>query len=164
MPFPSPSSSGDQVLGECTLPRCGGASYHLSGLAAQFPGCAAGATSLRCAVCLLWGADLWLRPSWWISTVQVPRKTWLAPGSLLTVWERMRSLGLSLTAWTGACQASLSITSCPSWSLLRLMSTELSLSPPSFNLSQHQGLFKCVSSSHQVAKGLEFQLHHQSFQ
>ena len=33
-------------------------------------------------------------------------------------------------------------------------------SPPSFNLSQHQGLFKWVSSSHQVAKGLEFQLQH----
>ena len=29
-------------------------------------------------------------------------------------------------------------------------------SPPAFNLSQHQGLFKGVSSSHQVAKVLEF--------
>ena len=37
-------------------------------------------------------------------------------------------------------------------------------SPPAFNLSQHQGLFKCVSSSHQVAKVLEFELQHQSFQ
>ena len=37
-------------------------------------------------------------------------------------------------------------------------------SPPALNLSQHQGLFKCVSSSHQVAKVLEFQLQHQSFQ
>ena len=36
-------------------------------------------------------------------------------------------------------------------------------SPPVLNLSQHQGLFKWVSSSHQVAKVLEFQLH-QSFQ
>ena len=36
-------------------------------------------------------------------------------------------------------------------------------SPPVFNLSQHQGLFKRVSSSHQVAKILEFQLQHQSF-
>jgi len=35
---------------------------------------------------------------------------------------------------------------------------------PTFNLSQHQGLFKWVSSSHQVAKVLEFQLQHQSFQ
>ena len=37
-------------------------------------------------------------------------------------------------------------------------------SPPALNLSQHQGLFKWVSSSHQVAKVLEFQLQHQSFQ
>ena len=36
-------------------------------------------------------------------------------------------------------------------------------SPPAFNLSQHQGLFKWVSSSPQVAKVLEFQLQHQSF-
>jgi len=40
----------------------------------------------------------------------------------------------------------------------------LSPSPPAFNLSQHQGLFQWVSSSHQVAKVLEFQLQHQSFQ
>ena len=37
-------------------------------------------------------------------------------------------------------------------------------SPPTFNLSHHQGLFKWVSSSHQVAKVLELQLQHQSFQ
>ena len=36
-------------------------------------------------------------------------------------------------------------------------------SPPAFNLNQHQGIFKWVSSSHQVAKGLEPQLQHQSF-
>ena len=40
------------------------------------------------------------------------------------------------------------------------------LSPSSltFNLSQHQGLFQWVSSSYQVAKVLEPQLQHQSFQ
>ena len=37
-------------------------------------------------------------------------------------------------------------------------------SPPALNLSQHQGLFKWVSSLQQVAKLLEFQLQHQSFQ
>ena len=37
-------------------------------------------------------------------------------------------------------------------------------SPPAFNLSQHQGFFQWVSSSHQVIKVLEFQLQHQSFQ
>ena len=53
----------------------------------------------------------------------------------------------------------LSITN--SWSLLKLMSIQpshplLSPSPPAFNLSQHQGLFKRVSSSHQVAKYWSF--------
>ena len=37
-------------------------------------------------------------------------------------------------------------------------------SPPSFNFSQHQGLFQWVSSSHHVAKVSELQLQHQSFQ
>ena len=37
-------------------------------------------------------------------------------------------------------------------------------SPPARNLSQHQGLFRWVRSSNQVAKGLEFQPQHQSFQ
>ena len=36
--------------------------------------------------------------------------------------------------------------------------------PPAFNLSQHQGIFQWISSSHQVAKVLEFQFQHQSFQ
>ena len=39
-----------------------------------------------------------------------------------------------------------------------------SLTPLALNLSQHQGLFQWVSSSHQMAKVLEFQLQHQSFQ
>ena len=78
------------------------------------------------------------------------------------------------TPWTAAHQTSLSITN--SQSLLRLMFIELvisiiqpshplsSPSPPAFNLSYHQGLFQWVSSLHQVAKVLEFQLQHQSFQ
>ena len=40
----------------------------------------------------------------------------------------------------------------------------LSPSPPAFDLSQHQGLFQWVSSSHQMTKVLEFQLQHQSCQ
>ena len=56
---------------------------------------------------------------------------------------------LFATPWTATHQASLSITN--SWSLLKLMSIvgdaiqpshPLSPSPPVFNLSQHQGLFK----------------------
>ena len=41
---------------------------------------------LRCVVCLFWGAHLCLRPSGWMSTVQNPKKSWLATGSLLAVW------------------------------------------------------------------------------
>ena len=67
---------------------------------------------------------------------------------------------LFVTPWTAACQASLSITN--SLNLLKLMS--ILPSPPASNLSQHQGLFQWVSPSHQVAKVLEFQLQHQSFQ
>ena len=37
-------------------------------------------------------------------------------------------------------------------------------SPPAPNPSQHQGLFQLVNSLHEVAKVLEFQLQHQSFQ
>ena len=83
--------------------------------------------------------------------------------SLSHVW-------LFTTPWIAACQAFLSITN--SGSLLKLMSMESvmpshplsSPSPLAFNHSQCQGLFKWVSSSHQVAKVLEFQLQYQSFQ
>ena len=49
--------------------------------------------------------------------------------------------------------------SCPlsRWCHLTISSSVIP-SPPAFNLSQHQGLFKWVSSPHQVAKVLEFQL------
>ena len=77
------------------------------------------------------------------------------------------------TPWTAARHASLSITNF--WSLLKSMSIELvmpsshlilcpSTSSPAFNLSQNQGLLQWVSSSHQVAKVLDFQFQHQSFQ
>ena len=69
--------------------------------------------------------------------------------------------------------APLSFTICQH--LLKLMSIE-SVMPSShlihchtlllllLNLSQHQDLFQCVSSLHQLAKALELQLQHQSFQ
>ena len=85
--------------------------------------------------------------------------------SLSRVW-------LFVTIWTTAHQASLSITN--SQSPPKPMSIEsvmpqpshplTSPSPPDFNLSQHQGLFKWVSCSHQVAKVSMLQLQHQSFQ
>ena len=64
--------------------------------------------------------------------------------------QLLSCIPLFATPWTAACQASLSFTI--SQSLLRLMSIELMvaiqpsppllpLSPPTFNLSQHQGVF-----------------------
>ena len=74
--------------------------------------------------------------------------------------------------WTAACQASQSITTprvysnlCP---LSRWCHTTISSSVIPFSSClqsfQHQSLFQWVSSLHQVAKVLEFQLQHQSFQ
>ena len=53
--------------------------------------------------------------------------------------------------------------SCPS-SRWCIQSSQPLSSPPAPNPSQHQGLFRWVNSSHELAKVLEFQLHHQSFQ
>ena len=55
---------------------------HLHGSSHCFPGVPR-EYCLRCAVCLFWGPHLRLRPSWQMSTVQDPRKMWLATGSLL---------------------------------------------------------------------------------
>ena len=85
--------------------------------------------------------------------------------SLCHVW-------LFATRWTTACQASLSITNSCSppnhvhWGGDAIQPSHplSSPSPPVLNLSQHQGLFQWVSSLHQVAKVLEFQLQHQYFQ
>ena len=85
--------------------------------------------------------------------------------SLSRVWH-------FVTPWTKVWQASLYIPNAQS--LFNLMSiewwchpTSRPLSSPSslaFNLPQKQGLFRQVSSLHQVAIVLEFQLQHQSFQ
>ena len=65
---------------------------------------------------------------------------------------------LFVIPWNEVCQASLSITN--SQILLKFMTIELVM--PSNHLvlycPQHQGIFKWVSSSHQVAKVLEIQL------
>ena len=79
---------------------------------------------------------------------------------------------LFLTPWTAAYQAFLSITtpgaclnSCPKvGDAIQPFHPLSSSSAPAFSLSQHQGLFQWVSSSHQVPKVLEFQLQQQSFQ
>ena len=82
-----------------------------------------------------------------------------------------QSCPLFVTLWTAGLQASLSITNSITQTHVHWVGDAiqpshplLSPCPPAFNFSQHHGLFKWVSSSHQVAKGLEFQLQHQSFQ
>ena len=85
--------------------------------------------------------------------------------------QSLSCVQLFASPWTAACQAS------PHHQLPELAQTYVHqvsdaiqpshplLSPsPTFNLFQHQGLFQWVSSSHQVAKVLEFQLQHQSSQ
>ena len=79
---------------------------------------------------------------------------------------------LFATPWAAARQASLSITNpqaCPNSCPLSQWchptnSASVIPSPPTFNLSQNQGLFQWVSSWYQVAKILEFQLQHQFYQ
>ena len=83
VPFPAPRSLGDQVLCECTV-LAGPSALLTSPRAARFP---------WCTVCLLWGPELRLQPSWQMSAIQDPRKTCLASGSLFTVLWRMLASG-----------------------------------------------------------------------
>ena len=99
-------------------------------------------------------------------------RQYLRQGIHFSSVQYLSRVWLFATAWTPVHQASPSITN--SWSLFKLMSLEsvmpskhlipLAPSPPAFNLSQHQGLFQWVSTLHRVAKVLEFQLQHESFQ
>ena len=92
-------------------------------------------------------------------------------GLIVVAVQSLSHVRLFATPWTAAGQDLLS--SSISWGELKFMpielvmlSNHLILSSPSssaFNLSQHQGLSQWVSSSWQVAKVLELQLQHQSF-
>ena len=95
-----------------------------------------------------------------------------------TTWEIQFSsvvfscVQLFTTPWTAVHQAFLSMNNSQSSLRLKLLLKHVhrvgdaiqpshplsSPSPPTFNLSQHQGIFKWVSSSHEVAKALELQL------
>ena len=114
------------------------------------------------------------RPSYPFSflPLDLPR-IWRYDLITLSSVQSLSRVRLFVTPWTTTRQASLSITNCQS--LPKPMSIEsvmpsqpshplLSPSPPDLNLSQHQGLFKWISSLHPVAKVLEFQLQHQTFQ
>ena len=107
----------------------------------------------------------------WIAREVPPPIPDIVASTLLLVVSR---LVVSSSLWPHRldCQASLSFTI--SQSLLGRMSirsvmssNHLILSPSSLaalNLSQHSGLFQWVGSSNQLAKVLQLQLQHQSFQ
>ena len=125
VPFPGLRSSGNQVLGEHTVP---GVRWVLSPLWSQSLGLLGVPQEHRhrCAVCLLLGADLRLQPSWQMSTVQYPRNTWFATGSLLPLWWRMPSLGpklpLAFQLWLSpACLSASDVGEEPVGSLLALL-------------------------------------------
>ena len=109
----------------------------------------------------------------WVSNATQPSHPLLPPSTLqFNSVQSLSRVQLFATPWAAECQASLSNTN--SRSPPKLMSIESdasqpsppvsSPSPPALNLTQHQGLFQWVSSLHQVAKVLEFQLQHQTFQ
>ena len=95
----------------------------------------------------------------WIPSAQFSSVT----QSCLTLWDPMGLQHARLPCPSPALGAYSN--SCP---LSRWCHTTISSSVVLFSScpqsSQHQGLFQWVSSSHQVAKVLEFQLQHQSFQ
>ena len=79
----------------------------------------------------------------------------------------------SAVLWTAALQASLSITNSLEFTQTHVHQVGDAIQPsdpqsfpssPGRNPSHHQSLFQWVNSSHEVAKVLEFQLQHHSFQ
>ena len=120
-------------------------------------------------ISLLWVVSIFIY-QWHIILLFLNVNLWLSVLSFYLLLLLLFShVWLFATQRTAACQASLSFMI--SWSLLKLMSSDaiqpshpLSPSSPAFNLSQHQGLFQWVGSLHQVAKVLELQLQHLSFQ
>ena len=111
------------------------------------------------------------REAWWATVHKVTKSwTWLSTHALLAYYQ--------FSSVTQSCLALCDPMNCSTPGLpvhhqLIIMVVNnamqpshplLSPSPPPFNLSQHQDLFQCVSSSHKVTRVLEFQLQHQSFQ
>ena len=129
-----------------------------------------GSRSATEKVAMGWGSELEsLKTHWAHGLSQWGERFWQVAwsgGDSHFVVQSLICFLLFATPYTAARQA---------WSSLRLKSIELvdaiqpspplsSPSLPAFNLSQHQGLFQWANSLHQVAKVLELQLQHQSFQ
>ena len=180
LPFPSPV---DHVLSELSTMT------HLSWVALQGTGHSfieldkavvrvislVGFLWLWFSVCPLMNKDKRLMEASWWKKLTVGETGSCSDGQGHAQFSSLQSLSrvqLFATPWTAACQASLSITN--SRSLLKLMSIESVipfnhlilcrplLLPPSIFPSIR--VFRWVSSSHQLAKILEFQLQYQSSQ
>ena len=106
-----------------------------------------------------------VRNRWYIAkaALKISLNWWAGPQVTVSSVQSLSCVQLFATPWTAACQASLSITN--SQSLPKLVSIESAMP------SKHLTLFLCLqsfsasgsfpmSSSHQVAKVLEFQLQH----
>ena len=123
--------------------------------------------------------NLSLYISWFTLSYLSPERQWKRKKSLcaslcsvlcfVAAVRSLRHVWLSVTPWTAPLP-------CPPLSPLvcsdsRPLSYRCYLShpllppsPPALNLSQHQGLLQWIGTSHQMAKVLELQLQHQSFQ
>ena len=118
----------------------------------------------------LWKSLSWVLNRYWNMSSWL-KYIWIIRGTLSSVQLSLSHVWLFANLWTAAHQVSLSVSN--SQSLLKRMSIELVMPSNHLILCHpllllpsvfYQGLFKWVSSSYQVARVLEFQLHHQSFQ
>ena len=96
-------------------------------------------------------SEKWIKSEFWIE-----KQKWQ-----ISSVQSLSCVQLFATPWTATCQASLSITNSQTHvnrvgDTMQASHPPSSPSPPTFNLCQHQGLFKWVSSSHQVAKDWSF--------
>ena len=102
---------------------------------------------LRRAMCLFWGADLWLQPSRQMSTIQNPQKSWLssraAPGKsglhARGEGERVMALALELLRGSQAPRRAVSACGCPSCSGRRGVAGTLLGKSPGVGMSELAG-------------------------
>ena len=103
-----------------------------------------------------WNGNEDLNPSVQFVSVQLLSRVWL----FATPWITAHQASLSITN----SQSSLKLTVYWVGDAIQPSHPLSSPSPPTPNPSQHQSLFQWVNSSHEVAKVLDFQLQHHSFQ
>ena len=108
----------------------------------------------------------WIRVSAGVGSYLEAVEEELLPSSfrLFSSVQSLSHVQLFVTPWIAARQASQSSPKPMSIESVMPSHPVSAPSPPAPNPSQHQGLFQWVNSSHEVAKVLEFQLQHQSFQ